>query len=343
MASQSLVWQPETSSGLVLRVIFSCATALSLFTYGISPSKAADGAYPDRPVRLIVPFAPGGVTDTAARVIGQQLSVRWQQQVVIENKPGAGGIIGVEAAVRSVPDGYTLLMATNGEITINAAIMTKLRYDSQTDLIPISMVTRTPFVWSTNVDSHINSLAGLVAAAKARPGELSYSSAGIGSSSHLATEQFAAAAGIKLLHVPYRGGAPAATALLSGDVSVSALALSSMVPLFGTGRIRMLAVTSDHRVALVPDVPTVTETGILNDFDSSIWTGLFAPVGTPNLIVSKIETDVIELLKDRSVIASLRQVGAEAVGMPGSQLRIVIRREIDELKMLASKVNIRLE
>jgi tripartite-type tricarboxylate transporter receptor subunit TctC len=309
----------------------------------LASTMTAAHAFPDRVVRLIVPFPPGGVTDTAARVIGQQLSAKWGQQVVIENKPGAGGVIGVEAATRSTPDGYTLLMATNGEITINAAIFAKPKYDAQKDLIPIAMATNTPFVWSANLNSRINSLAELVSAAKAKPGELSYSSAGLGSSSHMATEQFAAAAGIKLLHVPYRGGAPAATALVSGDVPVSAVSLSSLLPVVDSGKVKLLAITSDKRSSLAPEVPTVGETGVLKDFQTSVWTALFAPVGTPESIVSKIEADLIEALKDPGLVTRLEKVGAEVSGMPAAQLRGHIRRETGELKKIATEANIRVD
>jgi tripartite-type tricarboxylate transporter receptor subunit TctC len=201
-------------------------TALLVLSLAIGTTTA--NAFPDRSVRLIVPFPPGGVTDTAARLIGQQLSTKWGQPVVIENRPGAGGVIGVEAAMRSTPDGYTLLIATNGEITIHAAISAKPKFDAQKELVPIAMATTTPFMWAANLNSGIGSLVELVSMAKAKPGSLSYSSAGLGSSSHMATEQLAAAANIKLMHVPYRGGAPAATALMSGEVPISAIALSSV-------------------------------------------------------------------------------------------------------------------
>jgi tripartite-type tricarboxylate transporter receptor subunit TctC len=316
------------------------ASVLGLILAG---TVTAAHAFPDRAVRLIVPFPPGGVTDTAARVIGQQLSAKWGQQVVIENKPGAGGVIGVEAAMRSAPDGYTLLMATNGEITINAAIFTKPKYDAQKDLIPIAMATNTPFVWSANLNSQINSLAELVAAAKARPNALSYSSAGLGSSSHMATEQFAAAAGIKLLHVPYRGGAPAATALMSGDVPVSAISLSSLLPVVDSGKVKLLAITSDKRSQLAPAVPTVSETGVLKDFQTSIWTALFAPVGTPEPVVSQIEVDIIAALKDPEVVTRLEKVGAEVSGMPAAKLRERIQRETGELKKIATDANIHVD
>jgi tripartite-type tricarboxylate transporter receptor subunit TctC len=300
-------------------------------------------AFPDRVVRLIVPFAPGGVTDLAARLIGQKLSAKWGQQVLIENRPGAGGVIGVEAAIRSTPDGYTLLMATNGEITINAAVFSKPKYDAQKDLLPIAAVTSTPFVWSANLNAGIDSLAGLVSSAKAKPGALAYSSAGLGSSSHMATEQFAVAAGIKLLHVPYRGGAPAANALMSGDVPVSAVSLSSLLPVVDSGKVKLLAITSERRSSLTPDIPTVNESGVLKNFQTAIWTALFAPLGTPPSILSQVEADVLEALKDPDMVERLEKAGAQPLGMPSAKLRDHIQQETDELKKIANEANIHVD
>ena len=315
--------------------------ALLVFSFAIGTTTA--NAFPDRSVRLIVPFPPGGVTDTAARLIGQQLSTKWGQPVVIENRPGAGGVIGVDAAARSAPDGYTLLMATNGEITINAAISAKPKYDAQKELVPIAMATTTPFMWAANLTAGIGSLAELVSMAKAKPNGLSYSSAGLGSSSHMATEQLAAAAGIKLLHVPYRGGAPAATALMSGEVPVSAIALSSVLPVVDSGKVKLLAVTSEKRSDIAPQVPTVNETGVLKNFQTSIWTAVFAPVGTPQAIASKIEADILEALKDAGLIARLEKVGAAPAGMSATNLRTHIARETDEMKKIANEASIRIE
>lgn len=321
-----------------------CIRAMAIIaTYALMMGASQAQTYPARTVRLVVPFAPGGVTDLAARLVGQTLSTKWKQQVVIENKPGAGGVIGVELAARSDPDGYTLLMATNGEITINPSISSKTRYDSQRDIVPIAMVTSTPFVWSANLNAGINSLSELVARAKQKPGDLAYSSAGIGSSAHMATEQFAAATGIKLLHVPYRGGAPAAAAIVSGDVPVAAVALSSALPVIESGKVKLLATTSLKRSTLAPDVPTVNETGVLKDFRSEIWTALFAPAGTPAAIVSQIEADVLEVLRDPAVIARLQQAGADPVGMPADQLRAYIPKELEAMKKLAQEAAIKVD
>src|SRR5262249_37628109 len=307
-------------------------------------SGSAAMAYPDRPVRLIVPFAPGGVTDLAARIVGQHLTAKWGQQVVIENKPGAGGIIGVETAINATPDGYTLLMATSGEISIIPAISVKqLRYDSQKDLIPIALVSETPFVWVVNVKSGITSLPELVARAKAKPGELAYSSAGNGSSNHMATEQFNAAAGIKLLHVPYRGGNPASAAVSAGDVPIGTAALSSILPFVGSDKVKMLGVTSLKRSKIIPEVPTVTETGVLKDFEATIWAAMFAPKGTPPAIVAKVQADLIEVLKDPALIARFETAGASASGLPGDALSKRIASELEVFGKIAKEQNIRLE
>lgn len=304
---------------------------------------AAFAAFPERSVRIIVPFAPGGVTDLAARLLGQQLSARWGQPVIVENRPGAGGLIGVDAAIRSTADGYTILMSTNGEIVIHPAASRKPRFDSLTDLIPIATVTSTPYAWSANVNSGLHSLADLVAAAKAKPGALSYPSAGLGSTMHLATEQFAAAANLKMLHIPYRGGAPAATALTSGEAPVGLVALSAVSPLVDSGRVRVLAVTSKTRSKMLPDVPTVTETGVLDGFQASIWTALFVPKGTQEEIVAKIRADTLEALKDAQFLAKLAAVGTDPGGEVGSELTERITREIDEVSKLARSANIVLD
>lgn len=273
--------------------------------------------FPAKPVRLIVPFAPGGVTDIAARVLGQKLGESWGQQVVVENRPGAGGTIGVDAAVRAEPDGYTLLMATNGEITINPAIYPKLNHDPQKDLIPISMVTNTPLLWAANASAPYNTVPDLIAAAKAKPTDIAYSSPGPGTMNHLTAEWFALLTDTKLLHVPYKGGAPAATAIASGEVQVSVLAVSSALPYVRSGRVKVLGMTTARRTALAPEWPSAQDYG-LADFDASIWVGLFAPKGTPPAIVDKVARDVRAALADQGLKDRLATVGAEAVGLEGA-------------------------
>jgi tripartite-type tricarboxylate transporter receptor subunit TctC len=317
---------------------FKLALSVWLLSCGVAAAQ-----YPERPVRLIVPFAPGGVTDVAARIVGQQLSAKWGQQVVIENKPGAGGVLGVEQAIRSTPDGYTLLMATNGELAIIPAISAKPKYDPQKDLLPIAMVTRTPYAWVANANAGINTLQDLVTAAKAKPGEVAYSTAGHGSTMHLATEQFAASTGLKLLHVPYRGGVPAASAIIAGDVPVGLVAMSALNPLIESGKTKLLAVTSTQRLTHLPNVPTVAETGVIKDYEASIWTGMFAPAGTPANIVGKVQTDLLAVLKEAAVVDRFTPIGIQAVGMPGAEMAARIKAELEQVSQAAKAANISLE
>lgn len=298
--------------------------------------------YPTKPVRLIVPFAPGGVTDIAARVLGQKLGEIWGQQVVVENRPGAGGTIGVDAAVRAQPDGYTLLMATNGEITINPAIYPKLNHDPQKDLIAITMVTNTPLLWAANSSAPYNTVPELIAAAKAKPTDIAYSSPGPGTMNHLTAEWFAMLTDTKLLHVPYKGGAPAAAAIAAGEVPVSVLAVSSALPHVKSGRVKVLGMTTAQRTPLAPDWPSARDYG-LADFDASIWVGLFAPRGAPAAIVEKIGKDVRNALSDQALKDRLATVGAEAVGLEGSSFAKRIADDSERYARIAKKAAIKLD
>ena len=303
---------------------------------------AAASAYPDKPVRLIVPFPPGGVTDIAARVIGQKLSEQWKQQVIVENRPGAGGIIGVDQAVRSPADGYTLLMATNGEFTINPALYAKLPYDPQKDVVPIIMATSTPLMWVANANAPINSIPELIAAAKEKPGTIAYSTPGNGTMNHLTGEWFSLATGTRFLHVPYRGGAPAATAIASGEVPVGVVAISSGLPFIKSGKVKVLGLTTAQRSARGADWPTAAESGV-KDFDAAIWVGLFAPAGTPPAILTQVENDVRRALKDPAVVDRLATVGAEPVGMPANELKERIKVDAARFMKIAKDAEIRLD
>lgn len=303
---------------------------------------AAASAYPDKPVRVIVPFPPGGVTDIAARVIGQKLSEQWKQQVIVENKPGAGGIIGVDQVVRSPADGYTLLMATNGEFTINPAVYAKLPYDPQKDVVPIIMATSTPLMWVANANAPINSIPELIAAAKDKPGTIAYSTPGNGTMNHLTGEWFSLATGTKFLHVPYKGGAPAATAIASGEVPVGVVAISSGLPFIKSGKVKVLGLTTAKRSARAADWPTAAESGV-KDFDAAIWVGLFAPAGTPQAILTQVENDVRQALQDPAVVDRLAAVGAEPVGMPASELKERIKVDAARFMKIAKEAEIRLD
>ncbi len=305
-------------------------------------SVGSASAFPDRPVRIIVPFAPGGVTDLAARFIGQQLSSRWGQSVIIENRTGGGGMVGVDAGIRAEPDGHTLLMATNGELVVRPAISAKLLFNPDS-LMPIAMVASTPYLWAAHKSSGFNTLQDLVAAAKASPGHLTYSSAGYGSTMHMASEQFAAAAGIKMLHVPYRGGAPAATAVVAGEVKVGLVGTNSISTVKDSGTTTLLATTSLARVKAAPDVPTITETGVVGNFEASVWAGLFAPLGTPAAIISKIQADVASAIKDPALIKNFDTMGMDPINSIGAAMAQRIKSEVEVMSKIGKTSNITLE
>jgi len=309
---------------------------------GLAASSLAAQEFPTKPVRMVVPFAPGGVTDIAARVLGQKLGEMWGQQVVVENRPGAGGTIGVDAAVRAQPDGYTLLMATNGEITINPAIYPKLNHDPQKDLLPVAMVTNTPLLWAANAAAPYNTVPELIAAAKAKPTDVAYSSPGPGTMNHLTAEWFAMLTDTKLLHVPYKGGAPAAAAIAAGEVPVSVLAVSSALPHVKSGKVKVLGMTTAQRTPLAPDWPSAKDYG-LAEFDASIWVGLFAPKGTPAAIVEKVGTDVRTALSDRALKDRLATVGAETVGMEAAPFAKRIADDTERYAKITKSASIKVD
>lgn len=300
-------------------------------------------AFPDRVVRIVVPFSPGGVTDLAARFIGQQLSTKWGQSVVIENRTGGAGIIGVGTVTGAEPDGHTLLMATNGEFVVKPAISAKLPYDWERDLIPIAMVASTPYAWAAHSSSGIKSLQDLVSVAKAKPGHLAYSSAGYGSTMHMASEQFALAADLKLLHVPYKGGAPAAAAVIAGEVPIGLLSTNSVGPLLDSRSAKLLGVTGRTRTKIIPDVPTISETGLVKDFEATVWAGLFAPKGTPAAIVSQIEADVRAALKDPALMEKMEGMGIDPGATSGAEMVKQIRAELAEMSKVAKESGVSLD
>jgi tripartite-type tricarboxylate transporter receptor subunit TctC len=275
-------------------------------------------AWPTKPVKMVVPFSPGGSTDVVARMLGQRLSEIWGQTVVIENKAGAGGNIGADMVAKSPADGYTLLMAS-GSITINPHIYAKMPFDTQKDLVPISNVASGPMLVVVQDKAPYKSIKELIAAAKAKPGALSFGSAGVGSQVHLAGENLADAAGIDIQHVPYKGEAPAYTDLIAGQTQLMVGNIAAAAALLGPDRLRALAVTGKQRSPLLPDVPTVAESG-LPGFENTGWFGLYAPAGTPPEIVAKIQKDTATALGDTHIKARLHVLGMEPVGSTSAQL-----------------------
>ena len=267
-------------------------TALGLLALcTVAPAALAQAtAYPSRAVRIVVPYSPGGTNDSVARLLAQQLGERMGQPFIVENKPGASGNLGAELVARAPADGYTLLLVTMGH-TIHPSLYKNLRYDIRTDLAPVTTLTSGPVLVMVNPNLGINNVKDLIARAKARPGELNFSSAGNGSSTHLATEYLSELAGIKMTHIPFNGSAPAMMDVIAGNSQVVMDLMFSATPQVKGGKLKAIAQTGARRSPIMPDVPTVAESG-LPGFDVSVWNGLMAPAGTPKDVIARLNAEI---------------------------------------------------
>lgn len=301
---------------------------------------AAAQEWPNRSIRILVPFPPGGATDIPARLVSPKLTDALGQPVVVENRTGAGGIIGIQAAAKADPDGYTLLMATNAEVVMHPTIYSKLPYDPMKDLIPLSIMLQSPMLIVATASSSFNALQDIVAAARAKPGAVTYSTAGTGSTSHVLTEMLAQQAGIKLLHVPYKGGAPASAAAASGEVAFALLNLGSALNFVKGGKAKAIAVTSPRRHPNFPDWPTADEAGI-RGFNEAIWIGMFAPAGTRKEIVERMSAEVAKALRAADVRERLVALGNEPLGTSPAEAAARIRSEFPRYAAAIKQANIR--
>jgi len=306
--------------------------AAGLFALAV-PALAQD-AWPNKPVRMVVPFAPGGSTDVVARMLGQKLSVLWNQPVVVENRAGAGGNVGADAVAKAPGDGYTLLMAS-GSVTINPALYRKMPFDTQRDLMPITNVAQGPMLVVVRDAAPYKNLQDLIAAAKAKPGSINFASAGVGSQVHLAAENFADAAGLDLQHVPYRGEALGYNDLIAGQVQMMVGNFAAASALVSPNRLRALAVTSKARMPQMPEVPTAHETG-LPGFENVGWFGLFAPAGTPSAVIQKVHRDVVKVMAETEVKARLYVQGMSPVVNSTADFTLQIERELERWAKVAA-------
>ena len=308
------------------------ATALLIATN----ARAAD--YPSKAITIIVPFAPGGSNDIVARAIGQKMTYDWHQAVVVDNKPGAGGVIGSEFVARAAPDGYTLLLVSS-TFTINPAVKTNLPFDVVKDFVPVAQIGQSPLLLAAANSFPANSVAELIALAKAKPGSINYASAGPGSINQIAAELLALSSGIKLTHVPYRGGALAINDLVGGHVDVYVSSMPQILQIVRTGQAKALAVTSTQRSPSLPDTPTLRESG-LPDYEASSWWGIVAPVGTPPDVVEALNNEINKALSTQQMNKFLTGEGAEA--MPGTpkQFGDLITAEIARWKKVAKDADI---
>lgn len=307
----------------------------------LSATAIAQG-YPVKPVRLIAPSTPGDAPDVIARLIALRLSTVLGQPVIVENRPGAGGVIGSEVAAKSAPDGYTLIMGNAGSHGINAAVYAKLPYDIQRDFVPISQVAIAPNVMVINPAIPAKSVAEFIAYAKSQPGKLSYASGGNGSSAHMSMELFKAMSGIDIQHVPYKGSSPALTDVMAGQVAVFIGNMPPTVPLVKAGKLRALAVTTRTRSALMPELPTISEAGLAG-YETVAWFGVLAPTGTPPEIVRKLSTEIGKIARSADMREKLLALGAEPIGGTSAEFKAVIDGDIAKWKALAQKEGIKID
>ena len=292
----------------------------------LAAGAAAAQTYPTKAVRLVVPFLAGGSTDIVGRTVAQKLSEMWGQQAFVDNRPGGGTTIGTEMVAKAAPDGYTLLV-TPAPFTINPSLLTKLPYDALTDFTPITLINTTPLVMVVNPGVPAKNVKELIALAKAKPSKLNFGSSGTGGSNHLAGELFDAMAGVKMVHIPYKGNAGALTDIVGGHLDVVYNGITSAVALIRGGKLRALAVTSLQRSAALPDVPTLDESG-LKGFEAVAWNGLSAPAKTPRDVIMKINADVIKIVNSPELKERLKADGSDPVGNSPEQYAAFLRNEI---------------
>jgi tripartite-type tricarboxylate transporter receptor subunit TctC len=315
--------------------------ALASMSASMVAAQDAAANYPSRPIRIVVGFPPGGPTDQVAREIGHRLHEAWGQPVIVENRPGASSRIAFEQVARAEPDGYTLLLGAVQTAT-NMAVYRNLSYDTLRDFAPVTQLTTAVLALTVSPSLHARTVADFVALAKARPAELTYATFGVASSPHFAAALLEQRAGIRLTHVPYNGAAPAQTAIAGGQVDMGFMSALSAMPLMQSGRLRALAVTSEKRLAQLPDVPTMTEAGF-PAFEVSSWQGLLAPAATPPAIVAKLQREIARILALPEVRERFAAVAAEPVASTPAQFRAHIESEIARWSAVAKRADLALD
>lgn len=316
-------------------------TAVALLA--ISSCGAWGQTYPSKPVRVIVPYVPGGAGDIMARVIGQKMTESWGRQVIVENRPGATGMIGAAAAAKAAPDGHTLLLGYTSEIAINPSLFSKMTYDPAKELTPIAMAGVLPLLLVSNPSLPVKSVRELIALAKARPGEITYGSAGNGTPAHLGMEYLKRTAKVDMIHVPYKGGAEVVSAIIGGHVMLFFSGIPPAIPHVKTGKLRALAVSTARRVPMLADTPTVTESGGIRGFDIAAWFGYFAPAGTPKDIINKVNAAVNAILRNPDIARQFERQGIVISEMSLEQFASFIDAETRQYGRLVKESGARAE
>jgi len=308
-------------------------------------AQAATGggqAYPAKPIRFVIPYPPGGASDVTARIIGAKMTEAWGQQVLIDNRPGANGIIALEHVAKSAPDGYTILMANVGPNAINPVVYTKLPYDAIRDFAPVTLTTKVPQVLVANAYLPAKNIRELIALARSRPDQIVFASGGNGSSNHLAFELFKSMAGVKMVHVAYKGDAGAMTDAISGYVQLTMPTVIAAAPHINSGKLRPLAVGTPKRVPALAQVPTIAEAGVPG-YESESWGGVMSRAGTPQPVIDRLHAEITRILKQPDVREKLQALGGEIVGSTPSEFSAYLKAEIAKWDKVAKAANIRLD
>jgi tripartite-type tricarboxylate transporter receptor subunit TctC len=302
----------------------------------------ACAAYPDKPIRLIMPYPAGGSIDTAGRAVAQKLADTFGQQIVIDNRTGAGGVIGTETAAHAVPDGYTLVIGGTGTLALSPHLHRNLPYDPVRDFAPVTMLIASPYVIVVHPAVAANNVKELIALAKAKPGQINYASGGAGSAPHFASEMFNTAAGVKLTHVPYKGSTPGVIDLISGQVQVMFTGIPSVLAYIKSNRVRALAVTGKTRTAALPDVPTVIESGVPG-YVVSPWFGLLVPARTPHAVIATLNRETVKVLRSPALLERFAVEGVDPVGDTPEHFAAYIKEEIVRWGKVVKDTGMRVE
>ena len=325
-----------------VRVCVSLMLVATSMHAAAQPAAKGVANYPSKPIRIVVTYPPGGPTDLVARALGQKFTETWSQPVVIDNRAGAGGIIGTEVVARAAPDGYTLLLGTSAGLAINPALTPKLPYNAFTDFAPVSLVVINPQILVFNASFPPNSVKDLIQTAKSKPGAINYASVGAGSPNHMGMELLKSMTGIDMVHVPYKGTAPAITDLLAGQVSLMFNSMPSVLPQVRAGKLKGIAVGSARRSAAAPEVPTVAEAGVPG-FEYVTWYGIFAPAATPKEIVAKLHKEIVRILAEPQTAQRFASQGAEPASTSPAELGKFMRDEHERWKHVIKSARIKID
>jgi tripartite-type tricarboxylate transporter receptor subunit TctC len=308
----------------------------------VAPFSPALAGYPDHPITIVVPYTPGGTVDLLARALGREMSQTWGQQVIVDNRPGAGGSVGAEYVAKAPGDGYTLLMSTNSPLTTNLALYRSLHYDTLRDFVPVLLTGENGLVVVANPKLPVKSFSDLIALAKKQPGALAAGTSGNGTTAHISLAQINKLAGVQITHVPYNGGVPSLTAAMSGEVQITLTDIVPALPLIRDGRLKVLATTSEHRPQVAPDIPTIAESGYPG-FNIVAWNGLLAPKGTPTEVVRLLNAEVNRILNIPAVRQQIVTIGIDPLGGTSEAFVNLLKEDIPRWKAMVTDAGVKLD